>query len=67
MDEKKVSNVQSLVAALAPKIKEQDEAHGRKANFNIFYSTGIWHKEIYMMSGSIAFFQNFNSTYSVSL
>lgn len=48
MDEKKVSNVQSLVAALAPQIKEQDEAHGRKANFNIFYSTGIWHKEIYI-------------------
>lgn len=48
MDEKTVSNVQSLIAAIAPKIKEQDEAQGQKSNFNIFYSTGIWHKEIYI-------------------
>ena len=48
MDEKKVSNVQSLVAAIAPKMKEQDKAKGQKANFNIFFSTGIWHKEVYI-------------------
>ena len=48
MDEKTVSNVQSHIAAIAPKIKEQDEAQGQKSNFNIFYSTGIWHKEIYI-------------------
>lgn len=48
MDDKKVSNVQSLVAAIAPKIKEQDKTRVQKADFNIFYSTGIWHKEVYI-------------------
>ena len=51
MEKEGNNNIQWLLSSESPvlkKIKNLDKLHKENTNFNIFYSTGIWNKEVYI-------------------
>ena len=48
MEKEGNNNIQWLVSPVLKKIKDLDKLHKENTNFNIFYSTGIWNKEVYI-------------------
>ena len=48
MEKEGNNNIQWLVSPVLKKIKDLDKLHKANTNFNIFYSTGIWNKEVYI-------------------
>ena len=51
MEKEGNNNIQWLVSSESPvfkEIKDLDKPHKENTNFNIFYSTGIWNKEVYI-------------------
>lgn len=48
MEKEGNNNIQWLLSSVFKKIKDLDKLHKENTNFNIFYSTGIWNKEVYI-------------------
>lgn len=48
MEKEGNNNIQWLLSSVLKKIKDLDKIHKENTNFNIFYSTGIWNKEVYI-------------------